>query len=201
MSDVDAGVRQEARLAGPLSFTLQQHRTLDIDKLETYLEGIKALVALFAAPTSRRTRTSKGTYSMSFETRAYRVTSMPIARGVSGRIATPKPIHIRAISYNSPLEIIIEAPFPLIVTSVSTVTGVGFGLLKFWEKLNKARVTHAQSNAAISKAKTEQLAWDAMREQLEMPTELSKLPKSKQRQIKQAIKFIEAVDEIKLIEK
>jgi hypothetical protein len=45
------------------------------------------------------------------------------------------------------------------------------------------------------------LAWNVLRPQLELPAEISRLPKEQRQQVRNAIRFVAAVEDIKVIEK
>lgn len=205
MSDVR--VASKARLREPLSFKFADTHRLYVDQLEGRLADLQDFVEMFAAPSEepRRGRSSASGHHMALSTHVHHKVHTSVygkQRKVRVRRPAPRRLRISSIRYNSPLEIIVEIPFPLIVTGgLGGAVGSGIALLKFWERFTKARVVHSQGNAAVSKARFEEATWDALREQLNIQTDLSELPKEQQLQIKRAMKFVTRLEDIKVIEK
>lgn len=193
-----------ARLADPLSFTFPDSKVLYADQLEARIAGIQDLVLLFA-PLPRRgpgRSTSTGRF-ISYAAHAPYSTTVAYGRSSTPvRRPTNRRIRVHAIHYNSPLEIVIQIPFPLLASGTSaTALGTGYALLRFWKKFTEARVVHAQGSASVARARAEAAAWDAIREQLDLPEDKQKLPKEQRQRVNNAIKFVTAVEDIKVVGK
>ena len=195
-----------ATLAEPLSFIFPDSKVLYADQMEARVAGIQDLVLLFAPPprtTSRSTSSGRSDTLLTYlahapyrDTVAYGVGARKVNRPASRRV------RIHAIRYNSPLEIIIEIPFPLLATgSATAVAGSGLALVRFWKKFNEARVAYHEGNTAISKARAQRAAWDALRQELDLPEESRQLPKDQRQRVNAAIKLVTAVEDMKVLEK